>query len=90
MKAGLQGAARVTAKEVGRRSVTVNTVRPGATDTDTPRSSTSQAAIDAMSTANALRRLGTPKDISHIVAWLASVDSHGTSGATIDATRALW
>jgi 3-oxoacyl-[acyl-carrier protein] reductase len=92
MKAGLQGAARVTAKEVARRSVTVNIVRPGATDTDTdtPPSSTSQAAIDAMSTANALRRLGTPKDISRIVAWLASVDSHWISGATIDATGALW
>jgi hypothetical protein len=43
-----------------------------------------------MSTANALRRLGTPEDISRIVAWLASVDSHGISGESIDATGALW
>jgi 3-oxoacyl-[acyl-carrier protein] reductase len=90
IKAGLQGAARVTEKEVARQSVTVNIVRPGATDTDTPRSSTSRAAIDAMSTADALRRLARRKDIPRIVAWLASVDSHRISGATIDATRALW
>jgi 3-oxoacyl-[acyl-carrier protein] reductase len=61
IKAGLLGAARVTAKEVARQSVTVNIVRPGDTDTDTPRSSTSRAAIDAMSTADALCRLGTPQ-----------------------------
>jgi 3-oxoacyl-[acyl-carrier protein] reductase len=90
MKAGLEGAAGVTAKEVGRRSITVNIIRPRATDTHTLRSSTSQNAIKAMSKANALHRLGTPKDVSRVVAWLASVDSQWISGATIDATGAPW
>jgi NAD(P)-dependent dehydrogenase (short-subunit alcohol dehydrogenase family) len=42
-----------------------------------------------MSKANALRRLGTPKDVSRVMARLASVDSHWISGATIEATGAL-
>jgi 3-oxoacyl-[acyl-carrier protein] reductase len=68
----------------------VNIVRPEATDTDTLRSSTSQDAIEAMSRANAMGRLGTPKDVSRVVGWLTSVDSHWISGAIIDATGALW
>jgi 3-oxoacyl-[acyl-carrier protein] reductase len=57
MEAGLEGATRVAAKELGRRSITVNIVRPGATDTDTLHATTDESAIGAMSKANALRRL---------------------------------
>lgn len=90
MKAGLEGAARVAAKEVGRRAVTVNIVRPGATDTETLRSTTDRKAIDVMTNANAFRRLGTPQDVARVVAWLASADSQWVTGATIDATGGLW
>ncbi|HJT94191.1 MAG TPA: SDR family oxidoreductase [Mycobacterium sp.] len=90
MKAGLEGAARVTAKEVGRRSITVNIVRPGATDTETLHATTDQKAIDAMSNANAFRRLGTPQDVARVVGWLASVESQWVTGATLDATGGLW
>ena len=90
MKAGLEGATRVTAKEVARRSITANIVRPGATDTDKLRSITGESAVDAMSKANAFQRLGTPTDISKVVSWLASVDSQWVTGVTIDATGGLW
>jgi 3-oxoacyl-[acyl-carrier protein] reductase len=90
MKAGVEGAARVTAKEVGRRSITVNVVRPGATDTDTLHATTDEKAIDAMANANAFRRLGTPHDVARVVAWLASVDAQWVTGATVDATGGLY
>ena len=90
MKAGLEGATRVTAKELGRRSITVNIVRPGATDTDTLRATTDESAIEAMSKANALCRLAAPEDIARAVSWLASAESGWITGATIDATGGLW
>ncbi|WP_433755703.1 SDR family NAD(P)-dependent oxidoreductase [Nocardia sp. CA-135398] len=90
MKAGLEGAARVAAKELGRRSITVNVVRPGATDTETLRSSTDPRAIDAMSKSNTARRLGTPEDIARVVAWLTSAEAQWVTGATVDATGGLW
>ncbi|WP_040699006.1 SDR family oxidoreductase [Nocardia vinacea] len=90
MKAGVEAAARVAAKELGRRSITVNVVRPGATDTETLRAGTDPKAIDAMSTANTLRRLGAPTDIAQVVSWLTSPQAQWVTGATIDATGGLW
>src|ERR1035437_4295318 len=88
-KAGLEAAARVTAKEVAARGITVNVVRPGATDTDTLRRGTSPKAIEAMSGANAMRRLGTPDDIAGAVLMLCAADSGWVTGAVIDATGGL-
>ena len=88
-KAGLEAAARVTAKEVARRGVTVNVVRPGATDTPYLRASTSERAIEAMSGANALRRLGTPEDVAGAVMFLVGPDGGWTTGSVVDATGGL-
>lgn len=90
MKAGVEAASRVAAKELGRRSITVNVVRPGATDTETLRSGTDSKAIDAMSRANTMRRIGTPADIAPVVAWLTSPQSQWITGTTVDATGGLW
>lgn len=90
MKAGVEAAARVAAKELGRRSITVNVVRPGATDTETLRSGTDPKAIDAMSTANTMRRLGTPSDLAPVVSWLTSPEAQWITGTTVDATGGLW
>jgi len=88
-KAGLEAAARVAAKEVAARGITVNVVRPGATDTEAPRRGTSPKAIEAMSGANAMRRLGTPDDIAGAVLMLCAADSGWVTGAVIDATGGL-
>src|SRR5450759_2759532 len=88
-KAGLEAAARVAAKEVAARGITVNVVRPGATDTEALRRGTSPKAIEAMSGANAMRRLGTPDDIAGAVLMLCAADSGWVTGAVIDATGGL-
>ena len=88
-RAGLEAAARVAAKELASRGITVNVVRPGATDTETLRAGTSDRAIEAMATSNAMRRLGTPDDIAGAVMMLVSPDAAWVTGAIIDATGGL-
>lgn len=88
-KAGLEAASRVAAKELAARAVTVNVVRPGATDTETLRLNTSERAISAMSTSNAMRRLGTPDDVAGAVMMLCSPDAAFVTGVVLDATGGL-
>lgn len=88
-KAGLEAAARVAAKEVATRGITVNVVRPGATDTDRLRTSTSTRAIESMATSNAMRRLGTPEDVAGAVLMLCAEDAGWVTGTVVDATGGL-
>jgi len=88
-KAGLEAAARVAAKELAGRRVTVNVVRPGATDTETLRAGTSERAIEAMASANAMRRLGKPDDVAGAVLLFCSPDAAWVTGAVLDATGGL-
>jgi 3-oxoacyl-[acyl-carrier protein] reductase len=90
MKAGVEAAARVASKELGRRGVTANVVRPGATDTDRLRSSTSTKAIEAMAGAPAFGRLGTPEDVARVVGWLTTDDAARVTAAVIDANGGLF
>lgn len=90
MKAGLEAGSRAAAKELGKRGITVNVVRPGATDTQRLRDSTAEKAIEAMSSMPALRRLGTPDDIADVVAFLASDQARWMTGTVVDATGGLW
>ncbi|WP_298139363.1 3-oxoacyl-ACP reductase FabG [Acidiferrobacter sp.] len=81
-KAGLIGFGRALAREVGSRNITVNAIAPGFIDTDMTRA-LSQEQRDALVTQIPLARLGTPEDIAHAVAFLASPEASYITGATL-------
>lgn len=88
-KAALEQFTKVAAREFGPRGITVNTVSPGATDTDLLRSSNPPEALERTITLTALGRLGEPADIADVVAFLASPDARWITGQNIRATGGL-
>jgi 3-oxoacyl-[acyl-carrier protein] reductase len=88
-KAALEQFTKVAARELGPRGITVNTVSPGATDTDLLRSSNPPEALERTTALTALGRLGEPADIADVVAFLASPDARWITGQNIQATGGL-
>ena len=81
-KAGLIGAARSLAREVGSRGVTVNVVAPGYVDTD--MTNDLEPARKEMITANTpLGRTAGASEIAGVVRFLASDDASYITGAVI-------
>lgn len=81
-KAGLVGAARSLAREVGSRNITVNVVAPGFVETDMT------AALDderrrEIAAAIPLGRYAQPEEIADTVAFLASDQAQYITGAVI-------
>ena len=70
-KAGVVGFTKSLAQEVGSRNITVNCVAPGFIDTDMTRA-LPEAQREALLEQIPLGRLGSPEDIAHAVAFLAS------------------
>ncbi|MGH3253003.1 MAG: SDR family oxidoreductase [Trebonia sp.] len=88
-KAALEQFTKVAAREFGPRGITVNTVSPGATDTDLLRSSNPPEALERTPALTALGRLGQPADIADVVAFLAGPDARWITGQNIRATGGL-
>lgn len=80
-KAAVEYFAASLAKEVGRRGITVNTVLPGLTDTDSmimpPQ------AVEQYVQQSALGRIGQPSDVADGVAFFTGPDSHWVTGQTL-------
>lgn len=70
-KAGLIGMTRSIGKELGGKGVTANVIAPGFIGTDMTDALPDQLVKDAVAKLP-LRRLGTPEEIAHAVAFLAS------------------
>jgi 3-oxoacyl-[acyl-carrier protein] reductase len=81
-KAGLVGLSKSLARELGSRGITVNTVAPGFIDTDMIRG-LEEAQHQALLGAIPLGRLGSPADVAHAVAYLASPGAAYVTGATL-------
>lgn len=88
-KAALEQFTKVAAREFGPRGITVNTVSPGATDTDLLRSSNPPEALEQVTGLTALGRLGEPADIADVVAFLAGPDARWITGQNIRVTGGL-
>nr|WP_008066534.1 MULTISPECIES: 3-oxoacyl-ACP reductase FabG [unclassified Pseudomonas]EJN16624.1 3-oxoacyl-(acyl-carrier-protein) reductase [Pseudomonas sp. GM78]NYU02187.1 3-oxoacyl-ACP reductase FabG [Pseudomonas sp. SbOxS1]WCM50163.1 3-oxoacyl-ACP reductase FabG [Pseudomonas sp. WJP1] len=88
-KAGLEGFSRSLAREVGSRSITVNSVTPGFIDTDMTRE-LPEAQREALQTQIPLGRLGQAQEIASVVAFLASDGAAYVTGATIPVNGGMY
>jgi 3-oxoacyl-[acyl-carrier protein] reductase len=88
-KAALEQITAVLARELGPRDITVNTVSPGATDTDLLRTTNPPEALPRTVALTALGRLGRPTDIASVVAFLCSPDAGWLTGQNLRATGGL-
>ena len=81
-KAGVAGMTRALARELGSRNITVNCVAPGfiATDMTDGLPDAQKSALQAQIP---LGRLGTPEEIAHAVAFLASPLAGYITGAEL-------
>jgi 3-oxoacyl-[acyl-carrier protein] reductase len=82
-KAALEGLTRIWAQDLGKRQITVNAVAPGATVSDMFRSVVPEEADKEVIARTALGRLGEPKDIADLIAFLASDDARWITGQSI-------
>lgn len=99
-KAGLCGLVRALAHELAPRNVQVNAVLPGWVETDmalegldgmaraigTDREGAKKIALEAVP----LRRMGQPREVAGLVAWLLSDDARGMTGASLDLNNGAW
>jgi len=88
-KAGVEGFARALAKELGSRSITVNTVAPGFIDTDMTKD-LPEASKESMLTQIPLARLGTPEEIAAVVSFLVSEAAGYITGETIHVNGGMY
>ena len=83
VRPGVVGWAKSLARDVGEKGVTVNSIAPGSIDTERIRElhpdGPSQEDLDAIP----LRRLGTPREIGDVVAFLCSERASYVSGTVV-------
>ncbi|MGK5685357.1 SDR family oxidoreductase [Actinoplanes sp. URMC 104] len=89
-KAALEQITVVASRELGARGITVNTVSPGATDTDMLRGANPPEALAGAARSTALGRLGQPDDVAAVVAFLVSAEGRWVTGQNIRATGGLF
>ncbi len=85
-KAGVIGATKALAQEIGRKGITVNAVAPGFIKTD---------MTDGLNEAELknlvpLKRFGTPEEVAHAVAFLASEGAAYITGEVISINGGLY
>ena len=81
-KAGLVGAARSLARELGSRGITCNVIAPGFVDTDMTAELSDARRTEIVSSVP-LGRYASPQEIADVVAFMASEDAAYITGAVI-------
>ncbi len=84
-KWAVRGMSKVAAKELAQFGVRVNSLHPGQIDTDmnTRQREQTPELIDKLIRGIPLKRIGTPEEVAHAIAFLASDDSVYVTGAEI-------
>jgi 3-oxoacyl-[acyl-carrier protein] reductase len=88
-KAAIVGFTKSLAQEVGSREITVNCIAPGFIDTDMTRS-LDEAQRAKLIERIPLGRLGSPQDVAHAVAFLASPEAAYITGATLHVNGGMY
>jgi 3-oxoacyl-[acyl-carrier protein] reductase len=74
---------------MGTRSIRVNVVSPGPTDTELFKQGKNEEDLQRTAKMAALSRLGTPADIARVVSWLLSDDAGWVNGQNIRANGGM-
>lgn len=92
MKGGVEVLTRYLAKELGPRQITVNTLAPGAIETDFGGGTVrDNAAVNqAIASQTALGRVGLPDDIGSALEVLLSDGAHWINGQRIEASGGMF
>ncbi len=85
-KAGVIGATKALAQEVGRRGITVNAVAPGFIRTDMTEG-LDEKQLSAMIP---VKRFGTPEEVAHAVAFLATAEASYITGEVLSVNGGLY
>lgn len=88
-KAGVEGFSRALAKELGSRSITVNTVAPGFIDTDMTKD-LPESNKEVLLGQIPLARLGVPEEIASVVKFLVSDAAGYITGETIHVNGGMY
>jgi NAD(P)-dependent dehydrogenase (short-subunit alcohol dehydrogenase family) len=92
MKGGIEVLTRYMAKELGARRITVNTLAPGAIETDFGGGMVrdNQQVNAGIASQTALGRVGLPDDIGGVVASLLSAENGWVNGQRIEASGGVF
>ncbi len=85
-KAGVIGATKALAQEIGRKGITVNAVAPGFIKTDM----TGDLNEAELKNIIPLKRFGLPEEVAHTVAFLASAGAAYITGEVISVNGGLY
>jgi 3-oxoacyl-[acyl-carrier protein] reductase len=88
-KAGVAGLTRALARELGSRAITVNCVAPGFIGTDMT-DGLPEAQKVALLAQIPLARLGTPEEVAHAVAFLASPQAGYVTGTELHVNGGMY
>jgi 3-oxoacyl-[acyl-carrier protein] reductase len=90
-KAAVEVLGMTLANALGPRGITINTVVPGATDTDVNEALLATPGVaDQIASLTALGRIGEAGDIADAVAFLASGDARWITGQVLDVSGGMY